>query len=99
MFFMVTETWPSTSSVELGKASIESISRPLPEFMKRLGNYVVFGGDGVKAYALYEAEDGKEREGYKEVVGRFAQFMSVEGFKCNVEIVLPIDEALPLIGL
>jgi hypothetical protein len=90
MFFMVTETWPSTSSVELGKASIESISRPLPEFMKRLGNYVVFGGDGVKAYALYEAEDGKEREGYKEVVGRF---------KCNVEIVLPIDEALPLIGL
>lgn len=61
MQFMVVLTWPLSSSTDVGKVSVELLSKPLPEYLKRLGLYVVPGGEGVKEYALYEAERGFSR--------------------------------------
>jgi len=95
---MVNETWPSQSSVDLGKVAVQILSTPMPSHLKMPLNCIAPGGDGVKAYVLYEVEKGHEEEGYKEIL-RLAPFLSIEGFKCTVEPVLPAEEALPLVGL
>ncbi len=99
MFFMVIETWPTKSSVETGKVAVGTLSKALPPYVKRLGLYVTPGGDGIKAYNLYEVEKGHEDEGYKELMKEEVPFFSIEGYKFTVEPLLSVEEALPLVGL
>lgn len=99
MWFMVNETWPSKSSAEVGEKAVEYLSKPLPSYMKRIGPLVTAGGDGVKAYMIFEVEKGHEEEGVKEIIDGEAPFLSIEGYKFTVEPVLTAEEALPLVGL
>jgi len=48
MFFMVTETYPTKSSVEAGEVAVEAYTKAPPPYVKTLGLYVAPGGDGVK---------------------------------------------------
>jgi len=99
MLFMVTETWPTKSSVEAGKVAVEGLAKALPPYVKRLGPYVTPGGDGIKAYNLYEVEKGHEDEGYKELMKEEVPYLNIEGYKFTVEPLLSVEEALPLVGL
>jgi hypothetical protein len=99
MLFMVTETWPTESSVEVGKAAVGALAKALPSYVKRLGPYIAAGGDGIKAYNLYEVEKGHEDEGYKELMKEEVPYLSIEGYKFTVEPLLSVEEALPLVGL
>jgi len=99
MLFFLTETWPLTSSVDVGKEAMKLASTPLPRYMKMHGPWVTLGGDGVKSYTIYEVKKGHEDEGYKVVVKRLAGMFSIEGFKASTEVVLPMVEALPFVGL
>jgi hypothetical protein len=99
MLFMVTETWPTESSVEVGKVAVVALAKALPSYVKRLGPYVAPGGDGIKAYNLYEVEKGHEDEGYKELMKEEVPYLNIEGYKFTVEPLLSAEEALPLVGL
>jgi len=99
MLFMVTETWPTGSSVEVGKAAVEALAKALPPYIKRLGPYIAPGGDGIKAYNFYEVEKGHEDEGYKELMKEEVPYLSIGGYKFTVEPLLSAEEALPLVGL
>jgi len=99
MLFMVTETWPTKSSVDVGKVAMGVVAKALPPYVKRLDNYVTPGGDGIKAYVLYEVEKGHVDEGYNGVLKVYVPFFSIEGYKFTVEPLLSVKEALPLIGL
>ena len=99
MLFMVAETWPTKSAVEIGKVSVESLAKAPPPYVKRLGLYVTTGGDGIKAYTLYEVEKGHVDEGYKGLMKVFVPFFTIEGYKFTVEPLLSVEEALPLVGL
>ena len=99
MFIMVTCTWPTKSSIDMGKLMIESVtSNPLPEWLKRHGMYLLFD-EGLKAYGLYEVEEGHEYEGYKEVCNRHVVFFPVEGYKTTVECLIAAEEGLNFVGL
>ena len=71
----------------------------LPSYVKALDRYMTYGGDGVKAYVLWEVEKGKEQEGYKALMNQYAQFLNIEGYKVTLEPLLKAEEALPLVGL
>jgi len=98
MMYMVTETWPSKSSAEVGEKSREVLQMSQPH-VKRLGTYLTPGGDGIKGYALFEAEKGHDEEAFKEIIAAFSHYLTVDGFKFTVEPVLPPEEALGFIGI
>jgi len=99
MIFMVVSTWPLSSSEELGKVTVDLQSRPLPEYMKRLGQYVVTGADSLKSHSIYEAEKGHDDEAYTEILNRFLEYKTIPGYNFVVENVLPLEAALSLMGL
>lgn len=99
MLFMVTETYPTKSSVEAGKVAVEAYTKAPPPYVKTTGLYLALGGDGIKSYAIYEIEKGHVDEGYKGLLKVYVPFFNIEGWKFAVEPLLPVKEALPLVGL
>jgi len=99
MLFMLTMTWPTKSSGEVGKVAVENLAKASPPHVKRLGLYLTPGGDGMKAYVLYEIEKGHIDEGFKEVTKRHVPYFSIEGWRYTIEPLLSVEEALPLVGL
>ena len=99
MFFIVTSTWPTKSSVQVGKVAVEILAKGPPPHVKILGIYPTPGGDGIKGYSLYEVEKGHVDEGFKELLKSYVAYFSIEGYKFAVEPLLSVEEALPLIGL
>jgi hypothetical protein len=97
---MITQTYPLKSVKEVGRIFVEEVTiSPTPEYINLIGIYVAYGGKGVKAFTLYEVEKGKEDEGYKEIMQRFTPFFPVQGFEIDMDWVLPVQDALPMIGL
>ena len=99
MIFVLTETWPVTSSVEVGKETIKLAGRALPSHMKMLGPFVVLGGDGVKTYTIFEVEQGSADESYSEMMRRLSGLFRIPGYKPTIEVAISTIEALPLVGL
>jgi len=99
MFFMVTMTYPTKSAVQVGKVAVGALAKGPPPHVEILGVYVTTGGDGLKAYNLYEIEKGHVEEGIKELTKRYVPFYSIEGWKHTIETLLSAEEALPIIGL
>ena len=99
MLFMLTMTWPTESSGEVGKVAVENLAKAPPPHVKRLGLYLTPGGDGMKAYVLYEIEKGHVDEGFKEVTKRHVPYFNIEGWRYTIEPLLSVEEALPLVGL
>jgi len=99
MLFMLTMTWPTKSSGEVGKVAVENLAKASPPHVKSLGLYLTPGGDGMKAYVLYEIEKGHIDEGFKEVTKRHVPYFSIEGWRYTIEPLLSVEEALPLVGL
>lgn len=100
MIFLSTMTYPGTSLTTAAKKFVDIVTNnPLPEYIKRT-YYVVYGGKGVKVYILYDIEDGKESESFKEIPKRFNDILqSVEGAEVNIEVLLKIEDALASIGM
>jgi len=99
ILFMLTMTWPTKSSGEVGKVAVENLAKASPPHVKRPGLYLTPGGDGMKAYVLYEIEKGHIDEGFKEVTKRHVPYFSIEGWRYTIEPLLSVEEALPLVGL
>ncbi len=93
-------TCPTTSAVELGKASVKNfLDHPWPEFVKLTGPYSLVCEDGCKTYAILEIENGKEGEAFKIISKRLANYMSVPGFAWKEERLSTREESLVLLGL
>lgn len=97
MYLMATTSWPMSSSVELGKAFLGLPE--MPDFLKRVSLFYAWGGVGVKAYSLYDVDDAKAREGFVALTSRMMQFRDIPGMEINVEPLLTIEEAMPMVGL
>lgn len=98
MRVMVTISYPTTSTMAVGKAAVESLKKPF-EHGERISMHVTYGNGGLKAYSLYEFEKGYEDEASRQLFQNFVPFYDIEGFKLDMEIVVPVAEALPMIGL
>jgi hypothetical protein len=100
MIAMLNETYPISAAIEVAKIFIEELkTNPHPDYMQMLGLYAHWGGDGIVVYAYYQIEDGKVDEGVKDLTSRELKFASVDGYKVQFQVVLPVAEALALVGM
>ncbi len=99
MHAMAISTYPMASSEEVGKAFLESVKDPHPDYVTRIGLYSLFGGKGIKTYTLYEVAREHADEAMKELVNRQISFGRVQGYEVTLEWVLTAEETLPMIGL
>jgi hypothetical protein len=98
MILMVTGTYPLTSAMKAVDVFMEEGKDPLPEYIKNLGFYNTWGGDGIAFYLLLDIEDGKVDEALGVLVGRHAQYMSVEGYKLQYIPLAKVEASMDVIG-
>ena len=94
MFLIATVTYPLTSVLDAAKVFADNIDRERPAYLKSMGPYICYGGEGIKSVTIYEVEKGHEEEGLKDITGYFVQYHNVEGFKLIVEPAYTGAEAL-----
>lgn len=99
MHVMMVATYPLTSIPEAVKLYLEARKRPIPDFMKVIGEYSTYGGKGIKAYSIFEIEEGHVEEGGGEILTRMAPFYSVEGYEIAIEWLALPEDALPTLGV
>ena len=101
MFFMITSTYPPTKAAEVVQIFGKSVAEPLPPFLKRL-HVLGTGGvgeQGLRTYSIFEADKGKEYDAFAELTRRMAWFHNIEGYRYQIETLLPAEEGIALWGL
>jgi hypothetical protein len=100
MHFMINVTYPLKVVREVANRFVAAQKdEPLPEYIKRQGIYAEYGGKGMATHHLYEIERGHEDEGLKALVKNYIKYYDIEGFEIEARVVLPAEEALPMLGL
>ncbi len=98
MFVMTHVTYPPGSSTKAANVFMTAAAKPFPSFMKRLYVLTTAKGEvGIDTYGIYEVDDGKFKEALIEFTKYFVQFYGIEGFKYEVEPMLTVQEAIPLV--
>ena len=100
MFLVTTVTYPPEKAVQVAKKFIKATEKPLPPFIKRLHVLTGTGGQsGLRVVGIYEVEDAKLKEGLMEISKYYVQFYDIEGFRYDIEPMMPAAEAIPLLGM
>jgi len=98
MFIMTRSVYPPARAVEISKRFIKAGENPFPSFMKRLHVLTcALGGEGIEVVSLYNIEDAKIADAYKEFMKYFSGFFDVEGFRYEIKPMMTAQEAIPLI--
>ena len=79
--------------------AVELLSKPPPDYYKRIGPFVILTAEGVKSYLLYDVEDGREGEAYKYLADTYVTYRVVEGYSVVIEPLLTAEDALAMLGL
>jgi len=99
---MVTSSYPGHRADEMGQMFVGDKVPKVADFVKRVNIWVSTAGSSdreYKIYALYEAPNDKMYEAMKSIAARYAGYRTVEGFRYQIEPLLTVQEALPMIGL
>jgi hypothetical protein len=100
MIVLFTMTWPATSTIEMAKAGAKNFQEnPWPDSMRLNGPFYVAYEDGMKCYALFEIDKGKDDEVFKVFNKRLAIYLTVPGFGSKAEILMTMEEAYPLLNM
>ena len=97
-YFMVTTLYPTDKATEMGEKFLSGDIPELPAYVKMLYTFIVADNE-IKAYAIYEVEDEQTYEGMKSIIKRYTGYFGIKGFKYKLEPIIPVGEALPMIGL
>jgi len=99
---MVTSSYPGHKADEIGQMFVGKKVPEVADFIKTINIWVSSVGSSdreYKIYALYEAPNDKLYEAIKSIAARYAGYRTVEGFKYQMDSLLPVQETLPMIGL
>ena len=99
---IVTSSYPPHQADKVGKMFVGNKVPEVADFIKRLNVWVSSHGTSdreTKNYALYEAPNDKMYEAIISISTRYAGYREIEGFRYQIEPLIPVQEALPLIGL
>jgi len=95
MMLMINTDCPISSVSKAVDILIESMkSNPVPDYIKLLGFYSYWGGQGIVSHVVYDIEDGKVDEGLKGITGRLLEYSTIDGYKIEVKVVTPIEQSL-----
>ena len=98
MLFLDTHTWPMEKSAEVGQVFVKALPT-LPPYIKLTGPFVAMGGEGVKAWLIWDVEKGHEEEGLIIIMKFMMDYANIGGQKFTLEPVVTGADALPLVGL
>lgn len=99
MLHIYTTTYPMSKMVQAADIFLDLMANdPYPDYVKIRDLYAAWGGDGVQMWTIYEVADDKEKEGIASITKRLARFASVEGFRMESRVILPLEEALAVLG-
>lgn len=95
---LVTEWIPPDKGAEVAKLYPKIAQKPLKN-LKRVGNspYATTTEAGIKAIGIYEVEDAKLADGIKEALTRRSPYMSIPGYRLQVEVLSTVAEAIALV--
>ena len=103
MVLIMITTWGHLSKVnEVGKIYLEQRKKnPIDKsIMKRIVPMgIILVKEGIRNTVIYEAKPGKEKEALADLTKRMLPYSEIEGFKCQIEVLMSGTEAFPLIGL
>ena len=102
MVYIMLTTWgPMSKVAEVGKIYLEVRKTPIDKsIMKRvvaMGIRVV--KEGVRNTSIYDVKPGKVEEALADMTKRMLAFSVIEGFECQMEVLMSGTEAMPLVGL
>lgn len=83
---------------EVGQVFVKALPT-LPPYIKMTGPFIAMGGEGVKAWLIWEVEKGHEEEGLIIIMKFMMDYANVGGQKFTLEPVVTGADALPLVGL
>jgi hypothetical protein len=99
MEYVLTETWPLTLFARVTKGQDRLASMRAERDVEWHGPYIVIGGDGMKAYTIYEFRHmAKASEVHSEILKSLKGNFSIPGYKASLEMAITHEEALNLFG-
>lgn len=99
MKVMQIATYPMTSMEEAVDVFLDiAANDPMPDYMTMESSYTHWGGDGIKSYMVYDIAEARADDGLNELVRRTVRFASIEGYKVESQMVLPLEAALSHLG-
>ncbi len=102
MVLMINTTYfPPGKAAEVGKKYIEALKKLPPD--RSISKTLVTGASsttlGIKVSGISEVKKGKVAEAYARTSEFDLMFADVEGFRYEIETVMDITEAMPVVGL
>ena len=101
VMIMVTTWYPPDKAVEIAKKFVEVMQKyPQESFEKPLVLAAASSvKDGLRSISITEVEKGKYEEAMDLIARREVEYFGIEGFRFEIETLLTIEEAMPLVGL
>ena len=100
MFILGTTHMPPGKAPEVARRFVKAVETPMPPFIKRVMTLVSAAGEQwFKSIAIFEVDDAKVTDGIKEVMKYETQFLDIEGYKYQLEVMLKPEEAITLLGI
>ncbi len=98
MFILTTSTYPVDKTFEVVAVFQKAAAVSLPSYMKRLNVLTTAAGEaGIKVVGLYEVNDDKVADAYRELLKYYVQFYGIQGFRYSIEPMMTAQEAIPLL--
>lgn len=92
-----THTWPMEKSIDVGQAFVKSV-QDLPPYIKMIGPFISFGGDGVKACTIHDVEKGHEEEGFLFISKMLVEFSNIGGQRFHIRAGANRDRCITVSG-
>ncbi len=101
VLIMVTSWYPPDKAIEVATKYLEVLQKfPQESFEKPLVAAAASAvKDGIKVISITEVEKGKYEEALSLTAKRNVEYFGIEGYRFEIETLLTIEEALPLVGL
>lgn len=98
MLLMLNNTYPMTSMGEVVETFLKGMETPMPDYIEIKDINAAWGGDGIESWTIYEIKDGNVDDGIREIVRRTVPFATIDGYKISARVILPVEEALSVLG-
>ncbi len=101
VLIMLTSWYPPDKATEVAKKFIEVMGKyPQESFEKPLVLAAASSvKDGLRSISITEIEKGKYEEAMDLIARREVEYFGIEGYRFEMETLLTIEEAMPLVGL
>jgi len=101
VLIMVTTWYPPDKATKVAKKFLEVMQEyPQESFEKPLVLAAASSvKDGIRSISITEVKKGKYEEAMNLIARREVEYFGIEGFRFEIETLLTIEEAMPLVGL